>query len=56
LSQEEFGVFSNSFSECVIQYFRYLRDFSRADNQTKATKIRQLTRYAGHPRALLITR
>ncbi|KIW66097.1 hypothetical protein PV04_08301 [Phialophora macrospora] len=43
LSQEEFGVFSNSFTECIIQYFRYLRDFSRADNQTKATKIRQLT-------------
>ncbi|ETI25477.1 hypothetical protein G647_02250 [Cladophialophora carrionii CBS 160.54] len=43
LPQEEFGVFSNSFSECVIQYFRYLRDFSTADNQTKATKIRQLT-------------
>ena len=45
LSQDEFGIFSNSFSECIIQYFRYLRDFSTADNQTKATKIRQLTRY-----------
>lgn len=44
LSQDEFGIFSNSFSECIIQYFRYLRDFSTADNQTKATKIRQLTR------------
>ena len=44
LSQDEFGIFSNSFSECIIQYFRYLRDFSTADNQTKATKVRQLTR------------
>ncbi|KAJ9610757.1 hypothetical protein H2200_005534 [Cladophialophora chaetospira] len=42
-SQDEFGIFSNSFSECVIQYFRYLRDFATADNQSKATKIRQLT-------------
>ena len=43
-SQDEFGIFSISFSECIIQYFRYLRDFSTADNQTKAIKIRQLTR------------
>ncbi|OQU99458.1 hypothetical protein CLAIMM_05089 [Cladophialophora immunda] len=43
VSQDEFGAFSTSFSECIIQYFRYLRDFTSADNQAKATKIRQLT-------------
>ncbi|KIW80692.1 hypothetical protein Z517_07308 [Fonsecaea pedrosoi CBS 271.37] len=43
VSQDEFGSFSTSFSECIIQYFRYLRDFTSADNQAKATKIRQLT-------------
>jgi hypothetical protein len=45
ISSDEFGSFSNSFSECVIQYFRYLRDFATIDNQTKATKIRRLTRW-----------
>ncbi|KIX99710.1 uncharacterized protein Z520_04346 [Fonsecaea multimorphosa CBS 102226] len=43
VSPDEFGSFSTSFSECIIQYFRYLRDFTSADNQAKATKIRQLT-------------
>ncbi|KIW93844.1 uncharacterized protein Z519_05159 [Cladophialophora bantiana CBS 173.52] len=43
VSQDEFGTFSTSFCECIIQYFRYLRDFTSADNQAKATKIRQLT-------------
>ncbi|KIX03432.1 uncharacterized protein Z518_06984 [Rhinocladiella mackenziei CBS 650.93] len=43
LSQDEFGTFSSPFSESIIQYFRYLRDFTTADNQAKASKIRQLT-------------
>lgn len=44
LPQDEFGTFSTTFSESIIQYFRYLRDFTTADNQAKASKIRQLTR------------
>ncbi len=44
VSYDEFGPFSTSFSESIIQYFRYLRDFATADNQAKASKIRQLTR------------
>ncbi|EXJ86803.1 hypothetical protein A1O3_03757 [Capronia epimyces CBS 606.96] len=43
LPHEEFGTFSTTFSESIIQYFRYLRDFTTADNQAKASKIRQLT-------------
>ncbi|EXJ88017.1 hypothetical protein A1O1_04944 [Capronia coronata CBS 617.96] len=43
LPQDEFGTFSTTFSESIIQYFRYLRDFTTADNQSKASKIRQLT-------------
>ncbi|KAL2408596.1 hypothetical protein ABEF93_005356 [Exophiala dermatitidis] len=43
LPQDEFGTFSTTFSESIIQYFRYLRDFTTADNQAKASKIRQLT-------------
>ncbi len=54
-SQDEFGIFSNSFSECVLSYFRYLRDFSTADNQAKATKIRQLTRYVHRSTFWVIT-
>lgn len=44
LSQDDFGTFSTPFSESIIQYFRYLRDFTTADNLAKASKIRQLTR------------
>ncbi|KAK4943553.1 hypothetical protein LTR10_016847 [Elasticomyces elasticus] len=43
LSWDEFGTFSISFAESIVQYFRYLRDFTTADNQAKASKIRQLT-------------
>ncbi len=45
LSQDEFGLFSITFSDSIVQYFRYLRDFTSADNQAKASKIRQLTRF-----------
>jgi hypothetical protein len=44
VSQDEFGSFSTPFSDSIVQYFRYLRDFTTADNQAKAIKIRQLTR------------
>lgn len=44
ISSDEFGAFSTPFSDSVVQYFRYLRDFTTADNQAKALKIRQLTR------------
>jgi hypothetical protein len=44
VSQDEFSFFSHSFSECLVQYFRYLRDFPSLDNLKKATQIRQLTR------------
>ena len=44
LPQDELGSFHSSFSESIIQYFRYLRDFATADNQSKAYEIRQLTR------------
>ncbi|KAK5464740.1 hypothetical protein LTS15_001302 [Exophiala xenobiotica] len=43
LSHDEFGLFSITFSDSIVQYFRYLRDFTTADNQAKASKIRQLT-------------
>jgi hypothetical protein len=44
LSQDEFGTFSTAFSDSIVHYFRYLRDYSTADNPAKASKIRQLTR------------
>lgn len=44
LSQDEFGSFSSPFSDSIVHYFRYLRDFTTADNRAKALKIRQLTR------------
>ncbi|KIW46929.1 uncharacterized protein PV06_02549 [Exophiala oligosperma] len=43
LSQDEFGLFSITFSDSIVHYFRYLRDFTTADNHAKASKIRQLT-------------
>ncbi|KAL6247026.1 hypothetical protein RBB50_006333 [Rhinocladiella similis] len=43
LSQDELGLFSITFSDSIVQYFRYLRDFTTADNHAKASKIRQLT-------------
>lgn len=52
LSQDEFGLFSITFSDSIVHYFRYLRDFTTADNHAKASKIRQLTRYV-HRRCLL---
>jgi hypothetical protein len=44
LAQDEFGSFHSAFTDSLIQYFRYLRDFTTADNQSKAFEIRQLTR------------
>lgn len=49
LSQDEFGSFSPPFSDSIVHYFRYLRDFTTADNRAKASKIRQLTRYVDNP-------
>jgi len=43
ISSEEFGSFSSSFSDSIIHYFRYVRDFTTADNQQKAFEIRHLT-------------
>lgn len=45
ISSDEFGGFHSSFTESIIQYFRYLRDFSATDDLEKAKSIRQLTRY-----------
>jgi len=44
IAQHEFGSFATAFSESILLYFRYLRDFTTADNQAKASEIRQLTR------------
>lgn len=44
LPQNILGGFQSSFSESLIQYFRYLRDFTTADNLSKALEIRHLTR------------
>lgn len=44
LPQNILGGFHSSFSESLVQYFRYLRDFTSADNLSKALEIRQLTR------------
>lgn len=46
VSPDEFGTFSTPFSDAIIHYFRYLRDFTTADDRQKAGKIRQLTRFA----------
>ena len=42
--QDQFGSFSNAFSESIARYFRYLRGVDTADNLSKALEIRQLTR------------
>lgn len=44
LPQNILGSFHSSFTESLIQYFRYLRDFATIDNLTKALEIRRLTR------------
>ncbi|RMZ75143.1 hypothetical protein DV738_g5642, partial [Chaetothyriales sp. CBS 135597] len=39
----EFSTFTAPFSECLVRYFRYLRDFTSSDNLTRALEIRSLT-------------
>ena len=41
---EEFSTFTSPFSECLVRYFRYLRDFTSSDNLSRALEIRNLTR------------
>lgn len=52
LPQSELGGFHSAFSESLIQYFRYLRDFATANNQSKAQEIRHLTRSVINPRSM----
>ncbi|RMZ87576.1 hypothetical protein DV736_g5193, partial [Chaetothyriales sp. CBS 134916] len=40
---DEFNTFTAPFSECLVKYFRYLRDFTSSDNLTRALEIRSLT-------------
>ncbi|RMZ75336.1 hypothetical protein DV737_g5356, partial [Chaetothyriales sp. CBS 132003] len=40
---DEFTTFTPPFSECLVRYFRYLRDFTSSENLTRALEIRSLT-------------
>ena len=41
---KEFTTFTSSFAECLLRYFRYVRDIMALDDLQKALDIRQLTR------------